>query len=183
MKSSSRANLLRVLALVFVIGISIFIFLIKDQVEALAEYGYIGIFFLSILANGTIILPAPGIAIVFTMAAVFNPFWVAVSSAAGAAIGEMSGYMAGFSGQAVVEQADLYEKITNWMKSHRSLSYGLITVLAAIPNPFFDLAGMASGALRVPIPIFLFYCLLGKLIKMLLIAYAGYYSFDLFFIQ
>lgn len=183
MKAAHRTNLLRVLVLIFVIAISIFIFLIKDQVQALAEYGYIGIFLLSILANGTIILPAPGIAIVFTMAAVFNPFWVAVAAAAGAALGEMSGYMAGFSGQAVIEQAELYEKITTWMKSHRRLAFGLITVLAAIPNPFFDLAGMASGALRVPIPSFLFYCLLGKLIKMLLIAYAGFYSFDLFIIH
>ena len=48
-----------------------------------------------------------------------------------------------------------------------------ILVLATIPNPLFDLAGMASGALRIPVTRFLFFCWIGKTIKMLLFAYAG----------
>ena len=51
-------------------------------------------------------------------------------------------------------------------------------VLAAIPNPFFDLAGMAAGALRMPLLPFLFWCLLGKSIKMLFFAYTGAYSIE-----
>ena len=67
---------------------------------------------LSILANGTVILPAPGVIFVFAMGAIFNPFWVAVAAGAGAALGELTGYLVGFSGQAVVERAD--STITAW---------------------------------------------------------------------
>ena len=39
------------------------------------------------------------------MGAIFNPIGVAVAAGLGAAIGELSGYLAGFSGQGVVERA------------------------------------------------------------------------------
>ena len=41
------------------------------------------------------------------------------------------------------------------------------------PNPLFDLAGMAAGALRMPVAKFLLWAWIGKTIKMLLFAYAG----------
>ncbi len=144
--------------------------MIRDQAAKFAEYGYPGIFLISILANATILLPAPGIAIVFAMGGVFNPFIVGLAAGAGAAIGELSGYMAGFSGQAIAEHTKIYERIQDWMQSHGMLT---IFVLAAIPNPFFDLAGMAAGALKMPLYKFLLACLLGKIIKMWIFAYAG----------
>ena len=48
-----------------------------------------------------------------------------------------------------------------------------ILVLSAIPNPFFDLAGAAAGALKMPLPKFLLWCWIGETIKMLIFAYAG----------
>jgi len=54
-------------------------------------------------------------------------------------------------------------------------------VLALIPNPFFDLAGMAAGMLKMPLPKFLIACLLGKIIKMWIFAYAGAYSINWLF--
>jgi len=36
----------------------------------------------------------------------FNPFWVAIASGAGAALGELSGYLVGFSGQPMLEQSE-----------------------------------------------------------------------------
>ena len=62
------------------------------------------------------------------------------------------------------------------MREHQNLAYVMIIVLAFIPNPLFDLAGMASGALKLPIWKFLLACAIGKIIKMLMFAYAGYYS-------
>jgi membrane protein YqaA with SNARE-associated domain len=171
--SNLRLNLLRLLALVVVIGISIFVYSIRDQAKELARYGYPGIFVLSILANGTVILPAPGVIFVFAMGAIFNPFWVAIAAGTGAALGELTGYLVGFSGQAVVEHANYYNRLVAWMSAHRRLSYLAIMVLAFIPNPFFDLAGIASGTLKIPILGFLFFTWIGKVLKMLLFAYAG----------
>ncbi|MFN2237428.1 MAG: hypothetical protein ACK2U1_24615, partial [Anaerolineales bacterium] len=66
-------TLARILALVAVIGISIFVFSIRDRADEFAVYGYPGIFVIAFLANATVLLPAPGIAVVFAMGAVFNP--------------------------------------------------------------------------------------------------------------
>jgi membrane protein YqaA with SNARE-associated domain len=170
---SGRRNLLRILALLIVIAISIYIFSIRDQAQELAKYGYPGIFLLSILANATVLLPAPGVVFVFAMGTVFNPLWVALAAGAGAAIGELSGYLAGMSGQTVVERADLYNRLVDWMQKHPYLANLAILVLAFVPNPFFDLAGIASGTLKIPLSRFLFYCWIGKTFKMLMFAYAG----------
>ena len=53
--------------------------------------------------------------------------------------------------------------------------YGDITilVLAFIPNPLFDLAGMVAGILKMPVWKFLIYCVIGKILKMMMFAYAG----------
>jgi uncharacterized membrane protein YdjX (TVP38/TMEM64 family) len=170
MSSNRRLTFFRILALLIVIAISVYVFTIRDQAEQLAVYGYPGIFLLSFLAYATVILPAPGVAVVFTMGAIFNPIGVALAAGAGAALGETTGYLAGFSGQAVIERYDLYERLTRWMIKNGPLT---VLVLSAIPNPFFDLAGITAGALKMPWKRFLFWCWTGETFKMLIFAYAG----------
>lgn len=160
----------RILALLFVVGISVYIYSIRNEAEQLAAYGYPGIFLLSLLAYATVLLPAPGVAVVFTMGGVFNPFFVALAAGAGAALGELSGYLAGFSGQAAIERADLYQRLSKWMSSNGNLT---VLVLSAIPNPFFDLAGVAAGALKMPPKRFLLWCWIGETLKMMMFALAG----------
>ena len=162
--------LIRILALLLVIAISVFIFSIRDQAEQLAAFGYPGIFLLSLLAYATVLLPAPGVAIVFAMGAVFPPIGVALAAASGAALGELSGYLAGFSGQAIVERTDLYGRLTAWVRKYGGVA---VFLLAAIPNPFFDLTGVAAGALKMPVYKFLLWCWLGELVKMLFFASVG----------
>jgi membrane protein YqaA with SNARE-associated domain len=180
MKSKQRLTILRLVALVGVIAFIVVLFIFRHQIIKLEEYGYIGIFLISIAANATVIIPLPGIALTTAMGAIFNPAWVAVAAGLGAAIGELSGYLAGFSGQALVENAALYDRLTTWMRAHQNLAYGAIVVLAFIPNPLFDLAGMASGALKFPLWKFLVACAIGKVLKMMMFAYAGYYSIFMF---
>jgi len=168
-------TLVRVGMLLFVIALTVYIYYIRDRAAELAQYGYPGIFLLSILANATIILPAPGLAIVFAMGGVFSPIGVGLAAGAGATLGELSGYLAGFSGQAVIENRGIYDKIESWMKRYGPAT---IVALAFIPSPVFDLAGVAAGALKMPIQEFLLWCALGKIPKMLLFAYAGAYSVE-----
>lgn len=163
----------RIIALIFVIVISVFIFSIRDRADQLAAYGYPGIFLLAFLAYATVLLPAPGVAVVFTMGAVFNPLLVALAAGAGAALGELSGYLAGFSGQAVIERVDLYERLSIWMRKNGRLT---VLILSALPNPFFDLAGIAAGSLRMKFLRFLFWCWIGETIKMIFFAFAGSFS-------
>ena len=109
------------------------------------------------------------------MGSIFNPMGVALAAGTGGAIGELSGYLAGFSGQAVVENTKIYDSVSPWVQK-----YGVwaILILAAIPNPFFDLAGIAAGVAKIPVWKFLLFCWIGQLIKMAMFAYAGAYSID-----
>ena len=172
---SLRVKLARAGALVFVVGISVLIYALRDQVKELGQFGYPGLFVLMVLASATIVLPAPGLTIVFAAGSAFNPLAVGVVAGLGSTVGELSGYLAGFSGQAVIENRETYDRVSNWMKRYGSVT---IAVLAFIPLPFFDLAGIAAGALKMPVQSFLFWCAVGKIPKMLLVAYAGAYSLD-----
>lgn len=169
-RGKRRLTLLRITALLVVIALSLYIYSIRDEVEKLAGYGYLGIFLVSFMAYATVLLPAPGVFLVFTMGAVFPPIGVALAAGTGAALGELSGYLFGFSGQGVIERADIYQRLTNWMTKNGPLT---VFFLAAIPNPFFDLAGVAAGALKMRLTKFLVWVWLGETIKMLFFAYAG----------
>jgi len=181
MTAKQRLTLARVLAFILVITISVATFLFRDQARQLAQFGYPGIFLLSFISNATVILPAPGILFVSIFGAVFQPFWVAIAAGAGAALGEMVGYMIGFSGQGLAERSENYLRLLDWMTNHRPLINLVIMALAFIPNPFFDLAGIAAGTLKIPIPTFLIFTFIGKTLKMLLFAYAGASSLNWLF--
>lgn len=165
-----RLNIIRILVLVFVIGLSAFLFLIREQISHLQGYGYIGIFLMSIFANATIIVPLPGIFLTSAMGAVFNPFWVAVAAGLGAALGELSGYMAGFSGQGIVERTRWSDQLEGWMRRYGNIT---ILLLSFIPNPLVDVAGMTAGALKLPVHRFLIWSSIGKILKMMMFAYGG----------
>jgi uncharacterized membrane protein YdjX (TVP38/TMEM64 family) len=171
--------LIRVIALFFVIGLSGSIFIFREQAATLGKYGYAGAFLFSLLTSATLILPVPGLLIVFSMGAVFNPFWIAVAAAAGAAIGELSGYLAGYTGRVVVENTQTYERLREWMENNKRLSSWMIMVVSFLPLPFIDLAGMAAGALQMPLIRFLWWCWLGKIPRTLLAAYLGSKSLDI----
>jgi uncharacterized membrane protein YdjX (TVP38/TMEM64 family) len=104
------------------------------------------------------------------MGTIFNPFWVGLAAGGGATLGEVSGYLLGFSGQAVIENKVWYDRICTWMKKYGDIT---VLVLAVIPNPFFDIAGLVAGALKMPVWRFLLWTWLGKTIKMMAFAFGG----------
>ena len=172
-----RLTVVRIVVIMAVIGLTVILVLNRDRVEKLEALGYPGIFLLSLLSNATLILPVPGVLFTSAMGAVFNPFWVAIAAGSGATLGEITGYLAGFSGQGVIENRQWYEKVTGWMKKYGGIT---ILVLAFIPNPVFDIAGMVAGALRMPLWKYILYSWIGKVGKMMLFAYGGSTILNLF---
>ncbi len=170
MRQEKKNPVLRFFLLFLVLALSLVLFIYREEVQKIANFGYGGIFILSILSNATLILPLPGVIFTSAMGAVFNPIWVAIAAGIGAALGETTGYLAGFSGQIVVDRKDWYDTLTQWMRKYGNLT---ILVMAFVPNPLFDLAGMAAGMLKLPFFRFLFWCSIGKIIKMLFFAYTG----------
>lgn len=172
-----RLTVIRIAVILAVIGLTIVLFVFKDKVAQLRAFGYPGIFLVSILSNATLILPVPGVIFTSAMGAVFNPLLVALAAGTGATLGEITGYMAGFSGQAVIENRQWYERVTGWMKRYGDV---VILGLAFVPNPVFDIAGMVAGALRMPLWRYFIFSWIGKVGKMLLFAYGGLSVLKLF---
>jgi uncharacterized membrane protein YdjX (TVP38/TMEM64 family) len=168
--SKRTLNIIRAVVLLAVIALTVVLVINRERIQEFQAFGYPGIFLVSILANATILVPVPGVVFTSAMGAVFNPFWVSIAAGSGAALGELSGYMAGFSGQAVVENAERYERVVRWMRKYGDIT---ILLLAFFPNPLFDLAGMLAGVLKMSVWKFLFYCVIGKVLKMMMFAYAG----------
>jgi membrane protein YqaA with SNARE-associated domain len=170
-------TILSLVSLIIAILVSILAFQFRDELTEFRNYGYTGIFFLSIIGNATILLPLPIFLTAFIGGGLFQPLVVGIVSAAGGAIGELTGYIAGFGGQELISKKKFYKKIKGWMDR-----YGLISIflMAAVPNPFFDIVGIVAGVMRVPLVYFLILTFLGQTIKYLAISYLGAGSANLF---
>jgi uncharacterized membrane protein YdjX (TVP38/TMEM64 family) len=146
-----------------------------DRIKGLGQYGYLGVFLISLMGNATVVLPAPSLAAVFAIGSVLNPVLVGLAAGVGEALGELTGFLAGYGGRAVVEDRAAFQRLERWVGR-----YGLIVifVLSVIPNPLFDLAGIAAGMLRFPLWQFLLSCWAGKTLKTMAFALAGAQSAD-----
>ena len=166
----NRENLLKVAVFFVSVGISVLIFIYRDNFRGFGKLGYFGIFLLSIVGNSTIIIPAPTFLTAFIGGGILNPFAVGFVSAVGASLGELTGYFAGFGGKVFIKQEKIYKKIEFFMSKNGFLT---IFVLAVIPNPFFDLAGICSGLAGYPLKKFLLATILGKSVKFISFSLLG----------
>ena len=165
-----RSLIMRAAGLAAIVALSAAIIIGWDQIERLGAYGYPAIFLVSLIANAAFLLPAPGIALVFAAGGVLDPVAVGVVAGLGAALGELTGYAVGLSGQTVFENRPLYWRIEKWMRKSGTL---VIFVLAVVPNPVFDVGGLIAGALRMPAWRFILGAWLGKSLRFVMLAYIG----------
>lgn len=173
-----RFGIQHVLALVFAVGVTVVIVVFQEQINKLGAVGYLGAFLVMLVGNATLILPAPALILVYALGksmgtTPLDPLLVGLVTGAGATLGEFTGYAAGFSGSGVITNLHAYQRIEGLVKK-----YGVATIalLAFIPNPLFDVAGIAAGVLKMKWWQFLAGTLVGKVAKTIIVAYAGYYS-------
>ena len=152
----------------------------KDDLE---RWGYAGLFGIVLFRSATILVPLPAPGIIFGAGALLDPMWVvpapiAVGVIAGFAesLGEFTGYAAGFGGSAMLERRSIYRRVRRWIERRAFLT---VLVLALMPGPLFDVGGLAAGATRVPIRVFYPALLLGKVLRDMIVATAGYFGVDL----
>ena len=169
-----RNRLLPLLALLLLIGIVVGVFYFyrsyPERVETLKGYGYLGAFLISLTLNATIILPAGNFLVLAALGAVLpSATMVGLAGGIGAAIGELTGYMAGYSGQAIVSKQKVYTRLKEWVEK-----WGALTIFFLSVAPlFFDLAGIAAGVLRFPLWKFFLACWWGRTILYLVVAWGG----------
>jgi uncharacterized membrane protein YdjX (TVP38/TMEM64 family) len=156
-----RGVLEMVAAAVLIIGFTALLFSYRKELAALGNFGYAGVFIISLVSAATIFVPAPGLALSASTALVLNPLLIGIVGGFGAAIGELTGYLVG-KGAVDIKHKDLLASYKGYIEK-----YGLyaIIVFAAIPNPLFDIVGIAAGALRIPPGRFFLAALLGNVIK------------------
>ena len=169
-----RNRLLPILSLVLVIGIVIGVFFFyrsyPERIEALQGYSYLGVFFISVLLNATIVLPAGNFLVLATMGAVLpSATLVGLVGGLGAAVGELTGYAAGYRGQAIISRQRVYTRLKGWVERWGMLTIFLLSVVPLV----FDLAGIAAGVLRFPLWKFFIACWLGRTVLYLVIAWGG----------
>jgi len=137
------------------------------------QYGYLGIFVISLIGSASILIPIPYTVIIFTLSAfrILDPMLIALSSGLGSAVGEFSGYLLGYYGQAILSDIQK-RKIEFILKVFNK--YGAITVFifALTPLPD-DLLIIPLGIMRYSFVKVLLPCLLGKIFMSLILAYGG----------
>ena len=97
-----------------------------------------------------------------------NPMIVAIVGGLGGTLGEITGYLAGYSGRGIAQKSKIYNVVRIWVLRR---GWVALFLFAAIPTPIFDFAGIAAGMLRFPLWQFYAAVLPGKIIKYLGMAY------------
>ena len=170
----SRTALIRLLVLLGVLGIVAAVYFLRDMLD-LSNTGYPAVAALSFFASAGLVVPVPGMAAVCAGGFLLSPLLVALVGGSTGTIGELSGYAIGFSGRGAVSRGKFYGRIEDWMRRRGWL---VLFVLSVIPNPIFDVAGIAAGALRYSIWRFLAIIWVGTTIKFLIVAYACAHSVE-----
>jgi membrane protein YqaA with SNARE-associated domain len=170
-----------VVMVLLITALSVFAIIYRGWVQALEGYGYLGLFFLNILAAATVIVPIPAIVAVFAMGGILNPLLVGAVAGIGEGIGGLSAYFLGHSGRMgfnnfhnSLNGNKRYRSIYSWIEKRLKNRWALtIFVSSAIPNPFFLPMGAASALAQFPFWKFFMCCWIGKTVKGIVIAGLG----------
>ncbi len=152
------------------------------------DLGYFGVFLANLASTATLFVPVPGLtaaaqALIVSSTNSLSPFWVGLAGGLGMAIGEITAYVGGMAAAFIAREEEikppgrlqpLIEAVTRrvtWLMQQ----FGMITlyVLSAIPNIFFEVAGLTAGATRYPFKRFMIAVVAGKVTRGFLLAYIG----------
>ena len=169
-----------VVAALLITGITVSIVVFREHIADFKQYGYLGVFLISLMASATVIAFVPSVPVMFALGGVLNPFLVGLTAGVGEAIGELVGYFAGRSGHAFFikgrptitgSSEGLYYQLEKWIRTRGSLA---LFLSSAVFNPFFSVIGATAGALRFPAWKFFLIVWAGKTVKWTVIALVGY---------
>jgi membrane protein YqaA with SNARE-associated domain len=164
----------------------------QDDFETL---GYPGIFLANFLGTATGFVPVPGLTaggqalIVAGADDLFKP-GVVLAGASGMTLAESTAYLTGVVGRGLAEERQMPVKgrlgawmhatarRIDWLMAH--YGFGTLLALSAIPNPFFEFAGITAGAVRMNFWRFLLAVAIGKTARVILLVILGDALLDAF---
>lgn len=158
-------------------------FILDLSTNDLEDLGYAGLFGIALLRSASVIIPMPAGGLTFVAGGLLNdvgpipaPVAVAITVAVAESIGEFTGYGAGLGGARMLEDKNWYQRVKEWVQRR---PFSTILVMSMTPSPVFDVAGIAAGATRVPLVKFVPAMFIGKFIRGLAVATAGYYGIEI----
>ena len=174
-KPTKREAIIGGTSLAVTIVLSLFILQHRSYIEEIAEWGYLGCFFINVLTNGTFILPGFGIVITFTLGGVLNPAIVGAVAGIGEAIGATGAYFTGYAGRGLLRDSNssLYLRFSNIIDRHGSKA---IFFTSAVLTPLFYPFAVFLGMVRFGWVRFFLVTWAGRTVKSMVIAYLGYFG-------
>lgn len=156
------------------IGLAFLLIKFASRLESLGNWGYVGVAAVEFGNSAMLAIPTPSYAYTFAMGSMLNPFIVGVIGGTFAMLGELIGYYLGRRGSAVLPESPRLERFKSWTDRWGSVVLFWFSIL---PVPF-DIAGIWAGAARYPLIRFIPVVMLGKSIKVTIIALAGYFGME-----
>lgn len=172
-------KLVSILIFFLSIAISFSIWLIPIDGQQMALLGYGGIFVVTFLGSMTLFIPGPTMVATFLAGKALNPLVISIVAGLGSALGEFTGYSAGYASRGFVapetDQSRWYDRLFHWISAYPFLT---ILILAAIPNFLTDLSGIIAGRIAYPFSKFLLATFIGKSIRFGIAAFIGAWFFN-----
>src|SRR5262249_28835850 len=152
------------------LNVGLFLLLSTDSARAwlafLGNYAALGVFLVTLIANATVIIPVPYPAVIASVAARSDNLALVVAAGAlGSTLGESVAFFVGRSGRGAIEDTRFYRWVQRQMQQPWR-AFATLFGLSAPPNPAFDVAGLAAGALGLPYWLFFSAVFLGRLLRM-----------------
>lgn len=152
------------ITLVTLMLVSIRLTMMPDYVLSFNHMGYVGGLLINTVASATVLLPMHGTAVTLALAPMLNPLGLAIASGIGCALGEIAGYLVGFSIYALI--GSRYRPQFAQIHATGRRFGPLVVFLAAVaPTPLFDIIGILAGLARVSLWLFLIVTSIGKSLK------------------
>jgi len=140
--------------------------------EMIKTLGYLGLFVVSVVTTASVFIPVfPTDALIFGAGAFLHPLLVGVVAGIGTAIGEITSYLVGMVARAPLKRWE--HKLLQAETMLRKYGFGAIVLFSATPLPM-DIMALLCGMLRYDLLKFFLAVLIGRLIRALILAYAGF---------
>ncbi|MFB6075796.1 MAG: TVP38/TMEM64 family protein [Candidatus Aenigmatarchaeota archaeon] len=142
----------------------------------IVAYGYFGVLVVSLISSASIVLPIPGFAVIIASGAFLDPFWVALISGIGFAVGDLTGVLVGKGGRKTLmaKYGEKLKYIEQKVKRHGPFLVFFIFAVTPLPD---DVSGLFAGLINYDWRKFLLAALLGNTIVSFMLAYGGYFGF------
>ncbi|MFH1186566.1 MAG: VTT domain-containing protein [Candidatus Levyibacteriota bacterium] len=166
------------LAFYLIFAFSLFLpfalFIFRDFFKDSQSLGLLGIFLINFVSNASFFVSGPAFLSVVAGGSLYNPFLVALISSFAATLGDMIGFLVGFSGRKIaLEKIGKNFWFTILERYFKKYGGWMLFAFAFIPNPFFDAIGLIAGIFVFSPKRFIIIVTLGRFLRYLILASIG----------